>query len=89
MNMHLLISLNKNRFSIPQNELNNEMHIQNMMQTCNNWMLININILYVFNPILLTNVFAADLQWSNSTILISKNDFRQKNIEKYFKENKE
>ncbi len=23
-------------------------------------------ILYVFNPILLTSVFAADLQWSNS-----------------------
>ncbi len=31
-------------------------------------------IIYVFNPILLTNVFAADLQWSNSIILISIND---------------
>ncbi len=37
-------------------------------------MLIKTNIIYVFNPILLTNVFATDLQWSNSIILISKND---------------
>ncbi len=34
-----------------------------------------IKILYVFNPILLTDVFTADLQWSNLTIVISKNDF--------------
>ncbi len=31
------------------------------------------NILYVFNPILLISVFAAELRLSNSTILISKN----------------
>ncbi len=31
------------------------------------------NILNVFNPILLTNVFAADLRWSYSSILISNN----------------
>ncbi len=36
------------------------------MQTCNNPMLNNINILYVFDPILLINVFAADLHWSKS-----------------------
>ncbi len=29
---------------------------------------------YVFYPILFTNVFATDLRWSNSTILITKND---------------
>jgi len=31
------------------------------------------NIIYSFNPILLTDIFATDLRWSNSTI-ISKND---------------
>ncbi len=30
----------------------------------------NTNTLYVFNPIFLTNVFAADLQWFKSIILI-------------------
>ncbi len=35
-------------------------------------MLNKKNIIYVFNPILLTNVFATDLRWSNLTIL-SKN----------------
>ncbi len=35
-------------------------------------MLNNTNIIYVFNPILLTNVFTTDLPWSNSSILISK-----------------
>ncbi len=38
-------------------------------------MLNKTNIIYVFNPILFTNVnvFATDLRLSNSTILISKN----------------
>ncbi len=36
-------------------------------------MLNKTNIIYVFNPILLTNVFATDLRLSNLTIL-SKND---------------
>ncbi len=39
---------------------NSEEQTQNMTQTCNDSMLNNTNILYVFNPIL-TNVFAADL----------------------------
>ncbi len=52
---------------------NSDMQLANMTQTCNNSMLNNTNILYLFNPNLLTNVFAADLRWSNSTILISKN----------------
>ncbi len=49
------------------------------MQTQNDANLQQLNvkqqIIYVFNPFLLTNVFATDLRWSNSTILISKNDF--------------
>ncbi len=52
---------------------NYEMQTQNMMQTFNNSMLNNTNTLYVFNPILLTSVFAVDLLKTNSTILISKN----------------
>ncbi len=50
---------------------NYEMQTQNMMQTFNNSMLNNTNTLYVFNPILLTSVFAVDLLKTNSTILIS------------------
>ncbi len=50
------------------------MQTQNMTQTCNNKnMLNNTN---VSNPILLTDVFAADLWRSSLIILISKNDFR-------------
>lgn len=28
----------------------------------------------IFHPVLLTNIFASDLRWSDSTILISRND---------------
>ncbi len=33
------------------------------------------NVLYVFNPFLLTSVFIAGICWFNSTIVFSKNDF--------------
>ncbi len=53
------------------------MQTQNMTQTCNIKYVKNmLNNTNVSNPILLTNVFAADLWWSDLTILISKNDFR-------------
>ncbi len=49
-------------FSVFKIKANSEMLTQNMTQTCNNSMLHNTNILCVFNPILLTNVFAVDLR---------------------------
>ncbi len=63
MNMYLLISPAQ-KFSIPKNEskqsnANNSVYYS-ILQQLN--MLNKTNIIYVFNSILLTNVFATDLR---------------------------